>query len=130
MQDYLDAATLNEIVAKARADGYKIDEHDVIRSPGRFDEEHASVLYWYDAMTNGDGNLLYFEDNGSSVTAFDIDQADREPCGFPTGYDSGRPARYCLLETTAQGFVLLTYHDTETERDIVLSWSGAVADES
>ena len=40
-------------------DEYKVDEHGIIRNPGKFEGEMLYAPYFYDLIMNGDGDVEY-----------------------------------------------------------------------
>lgn len=90
---------------------------DTITTPGKFEGENASILYWYDAMMNGDGDVIDCPDceqDDDSVSCldctlrnegdqFEIFPADRDELDIP------EDAKYAVLWHSEQGFEHLEY---------------------
>jgi hypothetical protein len=83
------------------AEGYTVDERGIIRSPGKFEGESVSILYWYDAMMNGDGEPIEPDDD---------DDYDADSCE-----DGDDEAIGCTFDVTPEECDLLAL-DTNTVR--------------
>ena len=72
--------TREEILA-----GYKVDKHNRIRSPGKFEGEPIYAPYFYELWCEGEGEDEYMsdgEDCGELIfTSFDVTEEDR--AAFP-----------------------------------------------
>lgn len=84
---------------------YNVDEHGIIRSPGKFEAEMLYAPYFYDAMLNGESDPV----NG--VDYFELTAEDKVE--FPELINVYGVA----LEESEQGFVYVTTLDTKEEFD-------------
>ncbi len=91
------ADVLEDVDKLVTEGGYTLyPEHNVIRSPGKFEGEHVMTLYFYSAYMNGDGepysrgneNDLKFNISDEEAEAFDIEKGAQ-----------------VILEFSEQGFV-------------------------
>ena len=106
-----DTQTIEELRDIVKSDGTTLDADDVIQDLGKFEGEHISTLYFYDAMMNGGGETVqYAEDGvGSTVDVFNI--TDQEAAMF------GVANKYFVLTNTDQGFVSGEFTDTMPEAE-------------
>jgi len=102
------------------------DYNESVSRPGKFEGETIITPYLYDAMLNGDGELLATMDSGDSVTYFEItgDEFRRE---FGTSILNGQEwenstfkslergvlSNYFLLIENSDGFCTTMYFNTE-----------------
>lgn len=86
---------------------YEVDENDTITTLGKFENEHISVAYFWDAALNGDCETSF--DGDTTFYFMTIGQSDLE--SFPDLKD-----RYgvCLYETES-GFVNAVWFFSEHE---------------
>jgi len=76
---------------------YKVDDHGIIRDPGKFEGEQLYVPYFWDAFMNGGAD----EDDGE-VMSFDVGDEDRKE--FPELVGVAR----VQLQESDTGFVYCT----------------------
>lgn len=85
---------------------YSVDE---IRSPhtghivslGKFQGQPVEALYWYDAMMNGDGEMI------QEYTVFEADADEQQFFGMP------KDERFVFLYESNDGFVSISHADIE-----------------
>lgn len=65
-------------LAIAKEHGYTISAANTILSPGKFEGEHVSTLYFWDSYMNGDGELV-----GDDLIEFELLEHERENLGLP-----------------------------------------------
>jgi hypothetical protein len=82
----------------AQEQGFAL-RNDIITNPGRFEGEHVSILYWEEAMMNGDCT------HEEEFAEFTITPDDLAACpGIPAD------AKHARLTHHDSGFVTLSYH--------------------
>lgn len=103
------------------AEGYEIDENNVIRSPGRYEAEWFPVVYFYEAVMNGDFGIMDFDwGEGETTVIFEISKEDMDevPELAEVGLTIGDKV---AVETTSQGFISLKTHISD-EQIAHLEW--------
>lgn len=66
-------------LALAKEYGYTVSAANTIVSPGKFEGEHVSTLYFWDCYMNGDGDLV-----NDDLIVFDLSESEREHLNNPT----------------------------------------------
>jgi len=97
LQEFLTSSDVN-------TEDYAIDKLNIIRSPGKFENEHAAVLYYYQAFLNGDGgdfNDDAADDPQTDSLVYNTTPTEREI--FETD------ARFAVLYFSTIGFVTLRF---------------------
>lgn len=64
-----------DTLTMAQLQDYTVNTHGIITSPGKFESEHVDVLYWYDALMNGDGDGDPEQDDIWTMAILDTDRA-------------------------------------------------------
>lgn len=82
-------------------DKTKLDE--MVKGPGKFEGENAETAYYYDAMMNGDGEMVCFGEN-EIYTVFEISEEERDVFDLHTDIEKN-PIDYFSIFTSEQGFV-------------------------
>jgi hypothetical protein len=111
---YSDVRAFCELVRMAIGEGYAMTHDSVIVTPGRFEGEHVSALYWDDIYMNGDPGDEYQIGDSHAVSWYELDADDARKCG--QSEDNART--FARMEYTDQGFVYLRYFTTTTRADV------------
>ena len=64
-------------LALAKEYGYTVSAANTILSPGKFEGEHVSTLYFWDCYMNGDGQ------SEGDLIIFDLSESEREHLDLP-----------------------------------------------
>lgn len=80
-----------------------LNEHLCVSTPGKFENEHISTLYFYSALMNGDGETSEYADNS---VFFVMTDHERKLFGFLPGYN------YFAIYLSDSGFIYGGAHET------------------
>lgn len=64
-------------LALAKEYGYTVSAANTVLSPGKFEGEHVSTLYFWDCYMNGDGQ------SEGDLIVFDLSESEREHLDLP-----------------------------------------------
>lgn len=64
-------------LALAKQYGYTVSAANTVLSPGKFEGEHVSTLYFWDCYMNGDGQ------SEGDLIIFDLSESEREHLDLP-----------------------------------------------
>jgi hypothetical protein len=81
---------------------YEVDEHGLIRSPGKFEQCPDYAPYFYSWYLEGEGEECEDPNHGDGCLVFDITEED--VAEFP-GYDEIAPGETAHLREDDNGFV-------------------------
>lgn len=65
-------------LALAKEYGYTVSAANTVLSPGKFEGEHVSTLYFWDCYMNGFGDLV-----DDDLIVFDLSESEREHLDLP-----------------------------------------------
>jgi len=111
---YSEVATFAELLTMADVEGFSITADSYIVSPGRFEGEHVSALYWDDVYMIGDAGDEYTVGESHAVSWYELEESDAVRCGQP----SDNVRTFARMEYTGQGFVYLRYYPCATRDDV------------
>ena len=111
---YSEVATFAELLTMADVEGFSITADSYIVSPGRFEGEHVSALYWDDVYMIGDAGDEYTVGESHAVSWYELEESDAVRCGQP----SDNVRTFARMEYTNQGFVYLRYYPCATRDDV------------
>jgi SpoVK/Ycf46/Vps4 family AAA+-type ATPase len=96
-------------------EGYKIDEHGIIRSLGKFEAEWYPIIYFWESIMEGFGGEEYITGEGAGTSIFELTEDDFQevPELRGEGYNVGDRVG---VEWMDQGFVY--FIDEVTDEDI------------
>jgi len=94
-------------------EGFKIDEHGIIRTPGKFEGERYPVVYFYDLMMNDEAEEEYVWGDNTGFAVFTVTEDDIRELGPESDLQVGEKVG---IEWTEEGFVY--YLTGVTDEDI------------
>jgi hypothetical protein len=84
-------------------DKKKYEEMVADSTPGKFEGENPETAYYYDAMMNGDGEIISFGEN-EVYTIFEISEEEKDVFDLHVDMEKN-PVDYFSIWISEQGFV-------------------------
>lgn len=96
------------------SEGYEIDRHGIIQSPGKFEGEHYSSLKFYEIIMEGFAEEFSFNEGEPVYCAIQIDDELRKEIPELTEYG-------VVCYESDQGFFNTTFYETKEDYEAELA---------
>ena len=98
--DILNAKTIEDMKKLVEAMGYDVDENDHVKSPGQFEAEHISTIYFHELYMNGDqGEEQLDFGEGEGINYYKLSPEEKKL------FEADANEDYFALSFSSQGFI-------------------------